>query len=220
MGAAAQNDAIRSVFDRKGFEVTSQSDWKGLEAVEEQEPDLALVDLSGNPQEAWNLLRRWKEHEPCKAVPLMVAALDSSAAGHLLYPQPHAVEGRGAKVLLVEDDADLAAVITKIFARVGMEIVCAQDGEEAVALAESVHPDLLLLDVGLPKLNGFEVVTALRGREGSRCLPLVVYSAKDFSMMERNDLTLGPTEFLTKTKASPDQLLPIVASLLQSGRTA
>ena len=76
----------------------------------------------------------------------------------------------------------------------------------------------MLLDIGLPDGDGFNVADWLRQHENLARLPLVVYSGRDLSQEERSQLTLGPTYFLAKTRVQPQQLEALVLTMLRSSR--
>ena len=108
-------------------------------------------------------------------------------------------------VLLVEDDIDLANVLRATFESDGVRVRHATTGRQAVAMTRSETPGLIVLDVSIPDGDGFSVVNALRQDNDLRQLPLMVYSAKDLSRVERRNLELGRTEFFTKARIPPDE---------------
>ena len=119
------------------------------------------------------------------------------------------------KVLIVEDDRDQAAILTAIFERHGIETFRAADGREAIELSQQVLPDLLVLDLGLPEADGFQVVDWLRHHERLSALPVVVYTARELGKADRARLRLGPsTEFLTKGRITPQDFEQRVMGLL------
>ncbi|MFE1747379.1 PAS domain S-box protein [Coleofasciculus sp. H7-2] len=132
-------------------------------------------------------------------------------------------QAKVARVLLVEDDLDLARVLIARFERHGLEIIHAKNGREAIQKLANMNPDLLVLDIVLPEYDGFAVVDWLRqcGSEAVllltnrlRQIPIVVYSAKDLDNAERERLRLGQTEFLTKGRITPEQFEGRVIALL------
>ena len=124
------------------------------------------------------------------------------------------------KVLLVEDDRDLAGILTAIFESHGIETFEASSGLQAVELAQRVLPDLLVLDIGLPEADGFEVVDWLRRHERLNALPMVVYTASDLDEADGERLRLGDTtEVFTRGRISPKQferrVLALIARMTQ-----
>jgi len=126
--------------------------------------------------------------------------------------------GEKARILIVEDDKDLAGVISEVFARDSISVKLAHSLEQALEGCFSFQPHLLVLDIGLPDGDGFNVVDWLRQHESLAQLPLVVYSGRDLSPAERRNLTLGPTHFLAKARVQPQQLEALVLTMLRSSR--
>ena len=121
-------------------------------------------------------------------------------------------------VLIVEDDPDLADMLAATLRRHGIKTFTAATGPVAIALSQRVRPDLLVLDVGLPETDGYEVVGWLRRHESLCSLPIVVYTAQELDEENRDRLRLGETtEFLTKARVSPEAFEARVTSLLGLG---
>jgi DNA-binding response OmpR family regulator len=116
--------------------------------------------------------------------------------------------------LIIEDDIDLAQVLTTLFARHHIETFHAQTGQEAIQLSQRIMPDLLVLDLGLPDAEGFTVVDWLRQHNRLCRVPLVVYTARDLNDQERHRLRLGQTLFLTKGRITPQEFEQRVINLL------
>jgi CheY-like chemotaxis protein len=126
--------------------------------------------------------------------------------------------GDRARILVVEDDLDLAQVIAEVFARDAIEVRQAHTLQEAIDACYSFQPHLVVLDIGLPDGNGFNIVDWLRQNENLSRLPLVVYSGRDLSPAERRQLMLGPTHFLAKARVQPQQLEALVMTMLRRSR--
>jgi len=126
--------------------------------------------------------------------------------------------GEKARILVVEDDVDLAHVIAQIFARDSIDVHVAHTRQQALDACIEVQPHLMVLDIGLPDGDGFNVVDWLRQHESLSRLPLVVYSGRELEAPERRQLVLGPTHFLTKTRVQPQQLEALVLTLLRNSR--
>jgi CheY-like chemotaxis protein len=88
--------------------------------------------------------------------------------------------------------------------------------QSALDACFAFQPHLLVLDIGLPDGDGFNLVDWLRQNEGLASLPLVVYSGRELSPAERRQLTLGPTHFLTKARVQPQQLEALVLTMLRT----
>jgi DNA-binding response OmpR family regulator len=116
--------------------------------------------------------------------------------------------------LIVEDDTDLAQVLIAVFERHGVETYHAKTGREALRLSQRILPDLLVLDLALPEVDGFAVVDWLRHHRHLCMVPLVVYCAKDLNNFDRERLKLGQTLFFTKGRVTPEEFEKHIVSLL------
>ncbi len=121
-------------------------------------------------------------------------------------------------VLLVEDDLTLLEVMTRQLSREGIAVRTATTGQEAIRVAEAEPPALMVLDVGLPEHDGFDVVDAMRLQPELREIPVLVYTGRDLVEEQRGRLRLGPTRFLTKSKASDEEFRRLVVELRQIPR--
>jgi len=154
---------------------------------------------------------------PATAEGLVIKPLEESA---LLGELARVLCGPGEKVriLVVEDDVDLAHLIAEVFAHDNIDVEIAYTRQSAQDACFAFQPHLLVLDIGLPDGDGFNVVDWLRQHEDLSRLPLVVYSGRDLTSAERCQLTLGPTHFLAKARVQPQQLEALVLTMLRSSR--
>jgi DNA-binding response OmpR family regulator len=120
----------------------------------------------------------------------------------------------GKKVLVAEDEPDIRGLISFSLEYAGFVVVQAQNGEEAVQKAEEEQPDLILLDVRMPKMNGYEACRALKGQESTRRIPVVFLSARGQEAEIKHGLDLGAEEYILKPFA-PDELYRRVETILQ-----
>jgi DNA-binding response OmpR family regulator len=82
------------------------------------------------------------------------------------------------KILLVDDSETVLQMEQMILAKSSYELILARDGEEGVAKALAIQPDLILMDVVMPKMDGFEAVKRLRGNAQTRSVPIVMVTSK------------------------------------------
>ena len=101
----------------------------------------------------------------------------------------------GAKVLVIDDDASLLRALTISLTARGYEVVGARSGEEGLDRAAHRHPDVVLLDLGLPGIDGVEVIRGIRGWSS---VPIIVLSARHQSVSKVQALDLGADDYLTK----------------------
>lgn len=128
-----------------------------------------------------------------------------------------AVRNKGyekAKILIVEDDDSTRELIRHHVSRFPVNVIEASEGGTALKLANTESPDLIILDIGIPAPNGFDIVESLR-KSDSRETPLIVYTSRDLTKDEMNTLTLGLTKHLIKSKTSEQELIDSVKQLLE-----
>jgi len=117
------------------------------------------------------------------------------------------------RVLVVDDDVELAGLLRFALANAGYEVVTAFDGVQALSQFEAHAPDLVVLDVNLPGLDGFQVLAALRGRSE---VPVMMLTVRASEEDEVHGLDLGADDYLRKP-FSPRALLARVRALLRRG---
>jgi signal transduction histidine kinase len=121
-------------------------------------------------------------------------------------------------VLLLDDDAALLESLTAQLAAAGVPVRVARSGEAGLAAVAEKAPGLIVLDLQLPDIDGFKVVSRLRN-DPRRCdVPLLVYSTNELTTAERNRLQLGPTRFLKKSRANDAEFRAAVGQLLDYSR--
>ncbi|AFY85655.1 MAG: Transcriptional regulatory protein WalR [Chroococcidiopsis cubana SAG 39.79] len=116
-----------------------------------------------------------------------------------------------SQILIVEDEARLAAFVKKGLGKSGFDTLVATDGEQAIELAQTSQPDLLLLDLGLPIKNGWQVMQELRSK--GEVLPIVIMTARDDNQCKAAALQAGANDYITKPFLFKDLLGCIQAQL-------
>jgi len=102
------------------------------------------------------------------------------------------------KILIVDDEPNIAASLEFLLQRGGYEVRVAHNGEEALAQAESFRPELVLLDVMMPKLNGYEVCQRLRQAENGNGVKIVMLTARGREVDVEKGRALGADLYVTK----------------------
>ena len=103
--------------------------------------------------------------------------------------------GRGVKILLVDDEADMLEMVSRTFLRAGYEVLTSTDGEHALSLVEAARPDLIVMDVRLPGIDGFEVCRRIRLHSQ---LPIIMLTACDEEEVVMRAFRLGVDDYMTK----------------------
>ena len=125
------------------------------------------------------------------------------------------IEQERVTILVVDDEEDIRAVLGLILTRAGYDVREAEDGESALVSVERDPPGLILLDVLMPGMDGFEVCRRVRTDPETAHIPILMLSAKTDSRSRQEGISAGATAYLTKPQA-PAQLLRHVADALAS----
>jgi DNA-binding response OmpR family regulator len=118
-----------------------------------------------------------------------------------------------AKILIAEDERDIRDLVAFTLRFAGYEVVTASNGEEAVKLAPLENPDLILMDVRMPRMTGYDACRILKANPDMKDIPVVFLSAKGQESEIQTGLEVGAEEYLLKPFA-PDQLTERVKSIL------
>ena len=125
------------------------------------------------------------------------------------------MDNANKKILIVEDDEFLRSLASKRLEREGYKVVVAVDGESAIGTVSSEKPDLILLDLLLPGMDGFEVLSKVRSDASQVSIPVVVFS----NLGQREDIEkakkLGATDFLIKANFTLDDVVAKIGSILK-----
>jgi DNA-binding NarL/FixJ family response regulator len=128
------------------------------------------------------------------------------------------VTGDCRAILIVDDDADFRSLVSTIVGRAGLRSVEVASGEEAIAAAKAELPGLVVLDICLPDINGYEVCRELRDEFGEE-LPIVFVSGERTDPLDRSaGMLVGGDDYIVKP-FDPDELLARVRRLVERSRT-
>jgi two-component system cell cycle response regulator DivK len=117
------------------------------------------------------------------------------------------------RILIVEDQEDLRAILRDILTAAGYTVIEAFDGVEGVAKARSEHPDLVLMDIQLPVLDGYEATRQIKALPGCATTPIIAVSSFAMKGDEEKARASGCDDYVTKPY-SPMQLLALVCQFL------
>ena len=118
------------------------------------------------------------------------------------------------KILIVEDENFLLDMYKMKFEQGGFEVITAVDGEEAIRTSKREKPDIILLDIMMPKINGFGVLENLKASPITKSIPVLIFS--NFSQKEKikKGIALGAVDYFLKTNYTPTQVLEKVKDIL------
>ena len=118
-----------------------------------------------------------------------------------------------SKILIAEDERDIRDLITFTLQFAGYEVAAASNGEEAVKLAQQEVPDLILMDVRMPRMTGYEACAAIKAIDKLKNIPVIFLSAKGQDSEIQTGMQVGAVEYMLKPFA-PDQLTQRIQTIL------
>ncbi len=213
-------EMIRAHLTRGGYRVALvASGHAGVGAAKRLQPQAIILDLGLPDLDGWEVLYRLKRDPATQDIPVLIVSaqeqgrlgLSLGAVDWLLKPLDHdrlmaalqrcrelGVPTRSFRILVVDDEPAVLEALEALLAKEGHTIWLAQDGDEALRRAEQDPPDIVLLDLHLPGLSGFEVVNRLRRIPGMETAPIIAFSGKFVSSEERTMLTQQAVQFVGK----------------------
>jgi PAS domain S-box-containing protein len=228
---AVRNLLGRSL-SRDGFRVETAADGAtGLRRAQELRPDIITLDVLMPDRDGWAVLAELKSDPLLAAIPVvMVTVVDEKPMGfalgvaeYLTKPidrarlaavlRRYATDGAARTVLIVEDDTAARRVLRQGLKRGGWSVIEAANGRIALEQVAAHAPDLVLLDLVMPEMDGFEFLDALRERGDAPRIPVVVITAKDLTDEDRKRLNGGVERVVHKRGHGPEALLAEVRGL-------
>jgi CheY-like chemotaxis protein len=191
--------------------------------------------------DGWDLLARLKQPDSSAAhIPVVIVSIVADArkgfflGASAVLQKPVARDelikslqnlglakaSRVLKVLVVDDDAKAVDLLSAYLAEPGYTVLRAYGGEEAIAMAKHERPDLLVLDLLMPEVNGFDVVEALKRSPETAAIPIVVVTAKTLTREDRATLNGFVAAILEKAGFNQFQFLDEVQRVLKETRGA
>ena len=221
---ATVRQLLEGVLTEEGYRVvTAAGDADTVELARQLHPDAITLDLALPSLAGWNLLAAIKADSELSDVPVIVLLVVEEAAGvplgatdYLTKPvqrerlvgllRKHCRDGT-APVLVVEDDADTREMLQRMLEREGFAVTEAADGRAGLDRVAEQRPSLILLDLLMPQMNGFEFLAELQTRPDWRSIPVVVVTAKDLTAEEHARLSGQVSEVLRKGAYTRERLL-------------
>ncbi len=118
------------------------------------------------------------------------------------------------KILFIEDEGALQKVVCEVLVQEGYKVTSALDGEKGLVEAKASHPDLILLDLILPKLDGFSVLEKLKADSDTRDIPVIVLTNLETAKDIEKILALGATTYLVKASYRLEDVVAKIKEVL------
>ena len=117
------------------------------------------------------------------------------------------------KILVVDDEIYIVHILDFSLGMEGYEVITALDGENAIEKARAEHPDLIVLDIMMPKLDGYETCKMLKADDDTRGIPVILLSAKGRNIDQKIGFEVGADDYITKP-FSPRKLVERINAIL------
>jgi PAS domain S-box-containing protein len=227
-------EIIERFLRKDGFDVvTADGGAEGLQLAHAINPVAITLDVLMPDMDGWSVLRALKADPELRNIPvLMLTMMDDKTKGYALgatdflakpvdRDQLHDALARyrcsseRCSVLLVEDDADTREMMVRALDKAGWQVSEANNGREALDIMAQVKPQLILLDLLMPVMDGFEFLEEMRQHEDWRDVPVIVLTAKDLTEEDRRILNGTVERVFSKASYSHRQLTTFVRNLLE-----
>ena len=233
------DETVRDLMERflvkEGFSViTAANGIEGLKRAREAHPAAITLDVMMPDLDGWTVLAALKGDPALADIPvILVTIVDEKARGYALgatdymvkpidrerlanvlrslcgdHPAPHA--------LVIEDDETTGLVIRQTLERAGWSVAQAEHGRSGLERVADRRPDVIVLDLMMPEMNGFDFLDALRGNPDWRAIPVLVLTAMDLSDEDRRRLNGEVERILQKGASAREELLDEVGRILAS----
>jgi signal transduction histidine kinase/DNA-binding response OmpR family regulator len=209
---AVAAEIVTRMLERGGFRTAvAHTGNEALEKARGLNPAAITLDVMLPELDGWEVLARLKRDEATSQIPVLVVsvvdepelAMALGAFDCLVKPVRasdllqrlsrfnfnRALGQEGGRLLVIDDEQANRDLLVKVLEPAGFTVLVADGGREGIDLARNGQPDLVLLDLVMPELSGFDVVEALQGDESTRSIPIMVLTAKDLTAAEKQFLT-------------------------------
>jgi len=221
---------LSSTLSERGFRVEwARSGDDGLEAARQQRPQVIVLNINMPAKQGWSVLALLKEDQETAAIPVViVTSLDDPELGMTLGATDYLVKpihpahlirtvrrwltpsNDNFTVLVVDDDESMREIVERTLRGAGYQVVTAANGNEGLRAVETLSPGLIVLDLMMPEMDGFEFLRRLKEDPRHCQLPVVVATAKQLSESEQKVLQESATRVIQKVAHSRAELMHIV----------
>jgi signal transduction histidine kinase/DNA-binding response OmpR family regulator len=219
--------------NREGYRVqTVRFEAATFDFIAEQSPALIVLDiLQGYEEPGWPLLAELKQHPATQNIPVLVCSAlndpervrEMGAAsfvrkpvdeGFLLREIARLLDASMHTVLVVDDSEPIRLLLDDTLASAGYRICMAENGQEAIQQLTQDWPDLIILDLFMPEVNGFDVLEWIRVVQGNLEIPIIVFTAAELPAAQTEAVQKHASALAIKSETSPKQILELVRRLL------
>jgi adenylate cyclase len=226
-------DLMRRVLSREGFDVVTAADGiEGLTLARELRPSVITLDVLMHTLDGWSVLQEIRNDPVLANTPVvMLSILDEKhkgfalgASAYLTKPvdrarlaaalEPFKAKGATPRALVIEDEDTTRELMRRLLIGEGWAVATAANGREALERLSIERPNLILLDMLMPEMDGFEFLAKLRELPDLRAMPVIIVTAADLSDEERRRLRGGVEHVLQKAAYGQEELLAEIRGII------
>ncbi len=226
-------DLMRRVLSREGFDVVTAADGaEGLALARELRPSVITLDVLMHELDGWGVLEEIRNDPVLFDTPvIMLSILDEKqkgfalgASAYLTKPvdrarlaqalEPFKAKGTTPRALIVEDEEATRELMRRLLLGEGWAVATAGNGREALERLKGERPNLILLDLLMPEMDGFELLGKLREVPELAAIPVIIVTAADLSAEDRRRLQGGVEHVLQKAAYGQDELLAEIRGII------
>jgi len=210
---------VRLYLEKSGYQaIVATSGQEAIDKARQERPDLITLDILLPDMDGFTVLERLKADPETASIPVVVITIvqDRDRAirlGAVEYLTKPIDEGRlldcvrqiptksaKKKILIADDDPEILRLLDTVLRQNDYETILCSDGAAAVVQLSRKHPNLILLDIKMPKVDGYGVLQILKASEETRDIPVIVMTGVESEMEEGKGkvLTLGACQFVAK----------------------
>jgi signal transduction histidine kinase/DNA-binding response OmpR family regulator/ligand-binding sensor domain-containing protein len=226
-------DALSAYLQSAGYvPIRARSGEEALKLARAVRPLAITLDIVLPGMEGWNVMRELKSDAATENIPvIIVSLLDNSELALAVGADDYFVKpvdwprlmrrlteitsrtAKGARLLLIDDDETVHAMLEQELGKHGFVLDSAMSGPEGLARVESARPDVIILDLMMPGMSGFEVAARLRMSEDTANIPIVVLTAKELTASDREQLRQASAGLVMKGSTAAGRLISAIRSL-------
>ena len=229
---------LREILEEAGYQVLTASDGvQGLQMAQEHAPLAITLDIMMPNKDGWQVLYALKNDHQTRDIPvILVTVVDQKALGYQLGATDYLIKPLNAddlldslsrivsreqrsRLLVVDDDPNVHAMVSQLLEDSNYQIQAVSDGAQAVVAAKTDPPDVILLDLLMPHMDGFGVIEELRQHPETSGIPIVILTAKSLSTAEEKSLGERIYRVIQKQGLQGAALLETIASALTHAKT-
>ena len=226
---------LKNIANEKGIKcIHAANGESGLDLVSKYMPNSIILDINLPGINGWKVLEMIKDDSKLRHIPVHIMSgddaqedyYDKGAVGYLTKPvdsdklddtfdlMEEYYDKKIKKILIIEDNVTTQKVIKGVISGKGIELVSAMTGSDALDKIKESHFDCAILDIGLPDINGFDILQQIKNLELEHHLPVIIYTGKDLSRNEEKRLRKYSQSIIVKGERSNERLVDEVALYL------